>query len=129
MAKTSSAQENDMKHLEQESQAPDSALEEGKLFDWITGRPVKDTDKEQVRQRIARAIIHEYGIAAEDMEPDFKLNVDGKNKKIDIAVFQLGSAHTIENLVDRHSKFLGYRCFNLTRAFAVRNCQSIPVCR
>jgi type I restriction enzyme M protein len=51
--------------------ARDSALEEGKVFDYITGNPVKDTDKERVRQRIARAIIHEYGIAAEDMEPDY----------------------------------------------------------
>ena len=44
-------------------------IEEGKIFDYITGGPLKDTDKEQVRQRIARAIIHEYGIAAEDMYP------------------------------------------------------------
>ena len=31
------------------------SLEEGKLLDYITGKPVKDTPKEQVRQRIARA--------------------------------------------------------------------------
>src|SRR5262245_29480182 len=71
------AQDDDMNNLEQENQAPDDALEEGKVFDYITGRPIKDSDKEQVRQRIARAIIHEYGIAAEDMEPDFKLKVQG----------------------------------------------------
>lgn len=56
---------NDMSEQDQEAQAPEGALEEGKLFDYITGEPVKDSDKEQVRQRIARAIIHEYGIAAE----------------------------------------------------------------
>ena len=39
-------------------------IEEGKIFDYITGGPLTDTDKEQVRQRIARAIILEYGIAA-----------------------------------------------------------------
>ena len=72
MPKQRSVQDNnDMSDLEQEAQAPESALEEGKVFDYITGNPVKDSDKEQVRQRIARAIIHEYGIAAEDMEPDF----------------------------------------------------------
>ncbi len=89
---------NDMRDLDQEAQAPESALEEGKVFDYITGKPVKDSDKEQVRQRIARAIIHEYGIAAEDMQPDFKLKADGKNRKIDIAIFKPGTAHTVENL-------------------------------
>ena len=59
---------------------------------------MKDSDKEQVRQRIARAIIHEYGIAAEDMEPDFKVKVLGKNRKLDIAIFKPGQAHTVDNL-------------------------------
>lgn len=87
-----------MSALDQETQAPDSALEEGKVFDYITGYPVKDNDKERVRQRIARAIIHEYGIAAEDMEPDFKVKVLGKNRKLDIAIFRPGTEHTTDNL-------------------------------
>ena len=99
MPKQRSAQDNnDMSDLDQEAQAPESALEEGKVFDYITGKPVKDSDKEQVRQRIARAIIHEYGIAAEDMEPDFKIKVLGKNRKLDIAIFKPGQAHTGDNL-------------------------------
>lgn len=73
-------------------------IEEGKIFDYITGEPLKDTDKEQVRQRIARAIIHEYGIAAEDMEPDFKVKVQGKTRKLDIAIFSPGMPHTTEHL-------------------------------
>ncbi len=87
-----------MNDLEQDAQAPESVLEEGKVFDYITGNPVKDSDKERVRQRIARAIIHEYGIAAEDMEPDFKVKVLGKNRKIDIAIFKPGQPHTEDNL-------------------------------
>lgn len=100
MAKSRSAQDkNAMKaRNNKETQEPESALEEGKIFDYITGNPVKDNDKEQVRQRISRAMIHEYGIAAEDMEPDFKVKVHGKNRKLDIAVFKPGQAHTIENL-------------------------------
>lgn len=98
MAKQSPMQDDDMNDLEQDSQAPESALEEGKVFDYITGKPVKDSDKEQVRQRIARAIIHEYGIAAEDMEPDFKVKVLGKNRKLDIAIFKPGTEHTADNL-------------------------------
>ena len=59
---------------------------------------MKDTDKERVRQRIARAIIHEYGIPAEDLEPDFRVKVGGRNKKLDIAIFRPGAAHEPENL-------------------------------
>lgn len=98
MAKPASLQDNNMSDQEQEDQAPERAIEEGKVFDYITGQPVKDTDKESVRQRIARAIIHEYGIAAEDMEPDFKIKVQGKNRKVDIAIFRPDTEHTTDNL-------------------------------
>jgi type I restriction enzyme M protein len=98
MVKSTPAEDNDMSELEQDAQVPESAIEEGKVFDYITGNPVKDTDKEKVRQRIARAIIHEYGIAAEDMAPDYKLKVAGKNRKLDIAIFRPGTEHTAENL-------------------------------
>lgn len=75
-----------------------TALEEGKILDYITGKPLKDSAKEQVRQRIARALFHEYGISVDDMEPDFKLKVDGRNKKLDIAIFEPGAEHSVENL-------------------------------
>ena len=39
-----------------------SAIEDGKLLDYITGRPVAENDREKVRQRIARALFHEYGM-------------------------------------------------------------------
>jgi type I restriction enzyme M protein len=75
-----------------------TSLEEGKLLDYITGEPVKDTPKEQVRQRIARALFHEYGISVEDMVPDFKMKVDGRFKSIDIAIFEPGADKAPENL-------------------------------
>ena len=57
---------------------------------------------ERVRQRIARALFHEYGISVDDMEPDFKVKVEesgrSSNKKIDIAIFESGSEHTPENV-------------------------------
>ena len=98
MAKAKTVQGEDTDEVGQEGQATEGGLEEGKVFDYITGKPVKDSDKEQVRQRIARAIIHEYGIAAEDMEPDFKVKVSGKNRKVDIAIFRPGTVHKAENL-------------------------------
>ncbi len=48
-----------------------TAIEDGKILDYITGKPVAENDKERVRQRIARAMFHEYGISVDDMEPDF----------------------------------------------------------
>lgn len=75
-----------------------SAIEDGKILDYITGKPVVENDKERVRQRIARALFHEYGINVDDMEPDFRVKVDGSNKKIDIAIFESGAAHTPENV-------------------------------
>src|SRR3954471_13680370 len=79
-----------------------SAIEEGKILDYITGKPVAENDKERVRQRIARALFHEYGINVDDMEPDFKVKIEdsGKasNKKIDIAIFQSGAKHTAANV-------------------------------
>jgi type I restriction enzyme M protein len=74
------------------------SLEEGKLLDYITGNPVKDTPKEQVRQRIARALFHEYGISVDDMVPDFKMKVEGRSKKIDIAIFEAGQPKNLDYL-------------------------------
>ena len=75
-----------------------TSLEEGKILDYITGAPVKDSPKEQVRQRIARALLHEYGLSLDDMQPNFPMKVDGRRKRIDIAIFAPGQDHTIEHL-------------------------------
>ncbi len=52
-----------------------TSLGDGELIDIITNSPVKDTPKEQVRQWVARALWHEYGIRFADMERDFPLAV------------------------------------------------------
>ncbi len=75
-----------------------TTLEEGKILDIVTGKPVKETPKEKVRQRIARAFFHEYGILVDDMAPDFRVRVDGRLKKIDLAIFESGSEHEAENV-------------------------------
>ena len=75
-----------------------ASLEEGKILDYITNEPVKDTAKEQVRQRIARALFHEYAISVDDMVPGFRMKVDGRSKKIDIAIFEPGAEKTASNV-------------------------------
>ncbi|QKX16920.1 N-6 DNA methylase [Microbulbifer sp. YPW1] len=71
------------------------AIQAGYTLDYISGKPIKESKKEQVRQRIVRALIHEYGFSPEDMALDYKL---GGRKKVDVAIFHHGKEHTIENL-------------------------------
>ncbi len=73
-------------------------IDEGQLLDIITQEPVKDTPKEEVRQRIARALLHEYGLSFEDMHPNFPMKIGGRKKRIDIAIFAPGEEHTLDNL-------------------------------
>jgi type I restriction enzyme M protein len=75
-----------------------TALEDGFLLDYITNEPVPNNSKELVRQRIARALFHEYGISVQDMGRDFPVKVNGKRKKIDIAIFGSGLEHNEENI-------------------------------
>lgn len=67
----------------------------GYTLDYVSGKQVKETPKELVRQRIVRALIHEYGFSPEDMELDFSL---GGRKKVDVAIFHHDKGHTLENL-------------------------------
>ena len=75
-----------------------SALEEGMIPDFITGEAVKETEKEKVRQESARQLIFEYQIAPESVEADFPVKVDGHRKKVDIAIFEAGKGHELENM-------------------------------
>lgn len=84
----------------EEATAQDGAdvMEEGLLLDYITQRLIKESPKEAVRQRIARALFHEYGISVDDMTPDFPVPVSGKRKKVDIAIFKSGAEHAVANI-------------------------------
>ena len=74
------------------------AIEDGMMLDYISNEPIKETPKELVRQKTLRALFHEYGISAEDMDLDVPIKVDGKRKKIDIAIYEHGKPHELENI-------------------------------
>lgn len=75
------------------------SVPDGYILDIVSGRKhLKNTTKEQVRQRIARAIFHEYGISYDDMAVDFRVKVNGRSKKIDISIFHHEANHEVENL-------------------------------
>ena len=71
------------------------AIPTGSTLDYVSGKRIKETKKELVRQRVVRALIHEYGFSPENMELDFPI---GGRKKVDVAIFRQGEKHTIENL-------------------------------
>lgn len=81
-----------------------TALKEGQVVDYISGGAIKETEKEKVRQRIARALVHEHGIDPGDMQRDFSVTVSEegakrkRSKKADIAIFESGAPHTTANL-------------------------------
>jgi type I restriction enzyme M protein len=74
-------------------------VRDGFVRDFISGtKELKETPTELVRQRIARALFHEYGISVDDMEGDFSVRVGGRRRRVDIAIFSPGKPHATEHL-------------------------------
>ena len=79
--------------------AQESTIAEGFVLDFISGsKKLKETPKEQVRQRIARALFHEYGLSVDDMEIDFPVKIGGRKRKADIAIFHHDQNHESEHI-------------------------------
>ena len=51
----------------------ENTIPAGYTLDYVSGKQIKETKKELVRQRIVRALIHEYGFSPEDRELDFSI--------------------------------------------------------
>ncbi|MEV7435274.1 methylation-associated defense system DNA methyltransferase MAD2 [Streptomyces griseoviridis] len=78
-------------------------LQDDEIFDYISGdKIVKHTPMEEVRQRIARALVHQYGIDPRDMEADFRIQVEKNgrksSKRASIVIFKHGSDHERQNI-------------------------------
>ncbi|WP_159056238.1 methylation-associated defense system DNA methyltransferase MAD2 [Streptomyces sp. DSM 15324] len=79
-----------------EESAGPRKLQDDEIFDYISGtNVVKHTPMEEVRQRIARALVHQYGIDPRDMRADFRIQVSKNGRKTwkraSIAIFEPGS--------------------------------------
>lgn len=70
----------------------------GKIRCYITGKLRNDTPEEQVRQRVARSLVEEYGYPKEDIELEFRITIGSTKKRVDIAVFQHNMPHEQENI-------------------------------
>ena len=49
--------------MEPQKKQEENTIPAGYTLDYITGKRVKETKKELVRQRVVRALIHEYGFS------------------------------------------------------------------
>ncbi|MGV9919744.1 N-6 DNA methylase [Streptomyces cellulosae] len=76
---------------------PVGSVPEGKVADYLTGKLVKDTPEEYVRQNIEKALVRQYKYAPKDCEPEFTIRVGSSKKRVDIIVFTPGQDHTQAN--------------------------------
>ncbi|GGM51054.1 N-6 DNA methylase [Dactylosporangium sucinum] len=70
---------------------------EGKVSDFLTGRHLRDTPEEYVRQNLEKALVRQYKYDPRDCEPEFPIKVGSSRKRVDVVVFKPGAAHTQEN--------------------------------
>jgi len=74
------------------------AIPEGKVVDFLTGKYVKDTPEEYVRQNIEKALALQYKFPKGDCQPEFAIKVgSGPKKRVDIIVFDRDAPHQQEH--------------------------------
>ncbi len=71
----------------------------GKLRCVITDRLRNDTPEENVRQRVARSLIDQYGYSKEDVEVEFTVHLGRSRRRVDLAVFPPKADHKAENAI------------------------------
>jgi type I restriction enzyme M protein len=78
-----------------QSEQTENTIPAGYTLDYITGNQIKESKKELVRQRVVRALMHEYQFLPEDMELDFPI---AGRKRVDVGIFHHAKEHIPENL-------------------------------
>lgn len=73
------------------------AVPEGKVADFLTGRHVRDTPEEYVRQNLEKALVRQYKYPSTDCSPEFSIKVGSSRKRVDVVVFEPGAVHAQEN--------------------------------
>ncbi len=73
------------------------AIPDGKIPDFLTGRAVRDTPEEYVRQNLEKALIRQYRYAPADCAPEFRIKMGSAKPRVDIVVFAPGKPHVQTN--------------------------------
>src|SRR5215217_8769392 len=66
---------------------------EGWVADFLTGKHVRDTPEEYVRQNLEKALVRQYKFEARDCQPEFPIKVGSARKRVDVVVFPPGAPH------------------------------------
>ena len=78
-------------------------LNDDQIICALTNKIVKASEKELTLQQMIAMMSEEYGFALSDMERDFSFIYEGeegkKKAKVDLAIFEMGKAHVLENLI------------------------------
>ena len=78
---------------------PLQTVPDGYLPDFLTGKYVRDTPEEYVRQNLERALVEQYRYPVHDCEPEFRIKVGSSRRRAaDIVVFVAGPEHRQENV-------------------------------
>lgn len=72
------------------------SVPDGWIVDFLSGKQVKDTPEEYVRQNIEKAIVRQYGYAREDCQPEVRIRFGSSNPRVDIVIWPLGVEHKQE---------------------------------
>ena len=73
------------------------SVPEGQIVDFLTGKHVKDTPEEYVRQNIEKALVRQYGYAPADCAPEVRIKLGaGPPKRVDIVIWKPGAEHKQE---------------------------------
>ena len=71
----------------------------GKLRCVITDRLRNDTPEENVRQRVARSLIDQYGYRRENIKVEFTVPMGTRRPRADLAIFPPDKEHKAENAI------------------------------
>src|ERR1039458_8916612 len=75
-----------------------TAIPEGKIVDFVTGRLMKDTPEEYVRQNVAMSLVLEYGYDRSQIAVEFRIKVGAGTKRVDLAIFPPEAQRSQENI-------------------------------
>ena len=70
----------------------------GRLRCVVTDKLRRDTPEENVRQRVARSLIDDYGYSRDDIEVEFRINVGTNRPRVDLAIFPPNTEHSQEHI-------------------------------
>jgi type I restriction enzyme M protein len=73
------------------------SVPDGKVADYLTGKHVRDTPEEYVRQNIEKALTRQYKYPVKDCAPEFTMKVGSSKRRADIVVFNHDSEHVQAN--------------------------------